>query len=199
MRRIKRLTWIVGLLPVLWLAVQFFDGGLGVNPIQALTRSLGDWALRFLLITLAVTPLRMLTSLGWITGLRRTFGLITFTYACLHMLSYAGLDQLFDWDVLVKDLLKRRYITIGMISFVLLVPLAVTSIDGVIKKMGAARWRALHRVVYAIAPLVVLHFLMMIKAGYDRPVLYGLVAVALLVMRLVRATMRQGQDGTSSI
>jgi sulfoxide reductase heme-binding subunit YedZ len=198
MLKIKRLTWVVSLLPIAWLLLQFFDGGLGANPIQALTRSLGDWALRFLLLTLAVTPLRMLTGWGRIAGLRRTFGLIAFTYACLHLVSYMGLDQLFDWETLWKDVVKRRYITIGMISFLLMIPLAITSTNSMIKKMGASRWRALHRVVYAIAPLVVLHFFMMIRAGYDRPVLYGLAAAALLIMRMVRATMRQIQDGTTA-
>ena len=198
MLKIKRLTWIAGLLPIAWLLLQFFDGGLGANPIQALTRSLGDWALRFLLLTLAVTPLRMLTGWGRIAGLRRTFGLIAFTYASLHLLSYIGLDQLFDWGTLWKDLIKRRYITVGMISFLLLIPLAITSTNSMIKKLGASRWRALHRVVYAIAPLVILHFFMMIRAGYDRPVLYGLAAAALLIMRMVRVTMRQVQDGSTS-
>ncbi len=198
MLKIKRLVWIVALLPVPWLLVQFFDGGLGVNPIQALTRILGDWALRFLLLTLAVTPLRMLTGWGRIAGLRRTFGLIAFTYACLHILSYVGLDQLFDWDILIKDVLKRRFITIGMVAFVLLIPLAITSANSMIKRLGAARWKVLHRIVYVIAPLVIVHFWMMIRAGYDRSTLYGLAAGALLIMRMVRVTMRQVGDNSSS-
>ena len=197
MVRLKRITWVVALLPVPWLMVQFFDGGLGVNPIQALTRSLGDWALRFLLITLAVTPLRILTAWGRIAGLRRTFGLVSFTYACLHLLSYVAVDMQFDWLTLGKDLVKRRYITIGMAAFVLMLPLAVTSTSALIKRLGAVRWRVLHRLVYLIAPLVVLHFFLMIRAGYDRPLLYGLAAGALLTMRVVRVGVRQMQDETT--
>jgi sulfoxide reductase heme-binding subunit YedZ len=181
----------VGLLPLAWLILAGVSGGLGANPIEAFTRSLGDWALRFLLLTLAITPVRMLTNWGWVAGLRRTFGLIAFTYASLHLLSYVALDQFFDWATLYKDVLKRRYITIGLIAYVLLLPLAVTSDSRLIKRLGAMRWRALHRLIYLIAPLVVLHFWMMIRAGYDRPMLYGLAAGSLLAMRLVRISMRE--------
>lgn len=191
MRRIKRIAWGVGLLPLAWLILAGVSGGLGANPIEAFTRSLGDWALRFLLLTLAITPVRMLTNWGWVAGLRRTFGLIAFTYASLHLLSYVALDQFFDWATLYKDVLKRRYITIGLIAYVLLLPLAVTSDSRLIKRLGAMRWRALHRLIYLIAPLVVLHFWMMIRAGYDRPMLYGLAAGSLLAMRLVRISMRE--------
>lgn len=195
MRRIKRIAWGVGMLPLAWLVLAGVTGGLGVNPIEAFTRGLGDWALRFLLLTLAVTPVRMLTNWGWVSGLRRTFGLIAFTYACLHLLSYTGLDQLFDWGTLYKDLLKRRYITVGAVAYLMLIPLAVTSDSRLIKRLGGARWRALHRLIYVIAPLVVLHFWMMIRAGYDRPLLYGLAAGSLLAMRLVRVTMREAPAG----
>ena len=198
MVRMKRIAWALAALPLIVLAVQAFTGGLGANPIQALTRELGDWALRFLLLTLTVTPLRMLTGWGRIAPLRRTFGLICFTYACLHVLSYVGLDQFFDWSTLWKDIVKRRYITVGMAAFLLLLPLAVTSANALVKRMGAARWKALHRIVYVIPPLVILHFWMMIRAGYDRPTLYGLVAVALLAMRVVRFTMRPVPSRESS-
>lgn len=191
MRRIKRISWGVGLLPLAWLILAWVSGGLGANPIEAFTRSLGDWALRFLLLTLAITPVRMLTNWGWVAGLRRTFGLIAFTYASLHLLSYVALDQFFDWATLYKDVLKRRYITIGLIAYLLLLPLAVTSDSRLIRRLGAMRWRALHRLIYLIAPLVVLHFWMMIRADYDRPMLYGLAAGSLLAMRLVRISMRE--------
>ena len=196
MRRMKQWAWGLAALPLLVLAVQAMTGDLGANPIQVVTRSLGDWALRFLLLSLGITPLRMLTGWGRIAGLRRTFGLICFTFACLHLLSYVGLDQFFDWHILWLDLVKRQYITVGMVAFVLLVPLAVTSINSIIKRMGAVRWRLLHRLVYVILPLVMLHFWMMIRAGYDRPTLYGLVGAALLAMRLVRITMREAHTET---
>lgn len=191
MRKLKRITWGLALLPLAWLVIAGLTGGLGANPIEAFTRSLGDWALRFLLLTLAITPARMLTNWGWLAGLRRTFGLVAFTYASLHIMSYVGLDQFFDWQTLYKDVLKRRYITIGMIAYTLLLPLAITSANRVMRRMGGKKWRALHRLIYVIAPLVVLHFWMMIRAGYDRPMLYGLAAGALLAMRLVRVTMRE--------
>ena len=196
MVKLKRITWMLACVPILVLAIEAFTDGLGANPIQVITRSLGDWALRFLLLTLAVTPVRMLTGWGRLAGLRRTFGLITFSYACLHLLSYVGLDQFFDWPVLWKDLVKRQFITVGMVAFVILIPLAITSHNAIIKRMGAVRWRALHRTVYVVPPLVILHFVMMIKAGYDRPTLYGFVAVALLVMRVVRVTIRQAHEET---
>lgn len=196
MRNLKRITWGLALLPLVWLVIAGLTGGLGANPIEALTRSLGDWALRFLLVTLAITPIRMLTNWGAIVGLRRTFGLVAFTYASLHIMSYVGLDQFFDWHTLYKDVLKRRYITIGMIAYAMLLPLAITSANRLIRWMGAKKWRLLHRLIYLIAPLVVLHFWMMIRAGYDRPMLYGLAAGALLAMRLVRATMREAAAST---
>ncbi len=198
MRRIKRITWGVALLPLAWLVVSGVTGGLGANPIEAFTRGLGDWALRFLLLTLAVTPVRMLTNWGWVSGLRRTFGLIAFTYATLHLLSYVCLDQLFDWSTLYKDMLKRRYITVGAIAYAMLLPLAITSDNRLIRRLGAARWRTLHRLIYLIAPLVVLHFWMMIRAGFDRPMLYGLAAGSLLAMRLVRVTMREAVPSRSA-
>jgi sulfoxide reductase heme-binding subunit YedZ len=197
-RRIKRITWGVALLPLAWLVVSGVTGGLGANPIEAFTRGLGDWALRFLLLTLAVTPVRMLTNWGWVSGLRRTFGLIAFTYATLHLLSYVCLDQLFDWSTLYKDMLKRRYITVGAIAYAMLLPLAITSDNRLIRRLGAARWRTLHRLIYLIAPLVVLHFWMMIRAGFDRPMLYGLAAGSLLAMRLVRVTMREAVPSRSA-
>ena len=196
MVKLKRITWMLAALPILVLAAEAFTGGLGANPIQALTRALGDWSLRFLLLTLAVTPVRMLTGWGRVAALRRTFGLITFTYACLHLVSYVGLDLFFDWPALWKDLVKRQFITVGMAAYLILIPLAVTSHNAVIKRMGMVRWRALHRMVYVIPPLVILHFFMMIKAGYDRPTLYGFVAVALLVMRVVRGGARHAQEET---
>ena len=196
MVKLKRITWMLAALPILVLAAEAFTGGLGANPIQALTRALGDWSLRFLLLTLAVTPVRMLTGWGRVAALRRTFGLITFTYACLHLVSYVGLDLFFDWPALWKDLVKRQFITVGMAAYLILIPLAATSHNAVIKRMGMVRWRALHRMVYVIPPLVILHFFMMIKAGYDRPTLYGFVAVALLVMRVVRGGARHAQEET---
>ena len=197
MRSLKRLTWAVGMLPLLVLTAEYMTVGLGANPIETVVRSLGDWAMRLLLMSLAVTPLRTLSGWGKVAGLRRTVGLLAFTYACLHVLAYVGVDQFFDWQTLLKDVLKRRYITVGFAAFVLLIPLALTSRDSIMRRMGAQRWRALHRAIYIIAPLVVLHFFMMIKAGYERPMLYGMAAGGLLAYRLVRSGLRTTAESRS--
>jgi methionine sulfoxide reductase heme-binding subunit len=195
MVNIKRLIWVLALLPIPYLVAQFFLDGLGANPIQAITRILGDWALRFLLLTLAITPLRKTFGWGRLAALRRSFGLITFTYACLHLISYVGLDIQFEGMTLLKDLLKRRYITFGMISFALLVPLALTSTNGMIRRLGGARWTALHKLVYLVLPLVIVHFTLMIRAGYNRPVIYGMIGAVLLASRLKPASRRVKQEG----
>jgi methionine sulfoxide reductase heme-binding subunit len=184
---LKPVVFAVSLLPLAWLIWQGLFGWLGVNPIETLNRTLGDWALRFLLIALAVTPLRKITGWAALARLRRMLGLFAFFYACLHVSSYVGLDQFFDWHAIGKDILKRRFITIGMIALVLLVPLAVTSTNAMIRRLGGRRWRNLHRLVYGIAPLAVLHFWMMVKADHSRPLLYGMVATLLLGFRAAAA------------
>jgi len=147
------------------------------------TRGLGTWALNFLLITLTVTPLRRLAGWVWLAPLRRMLGLYAFFYATLHLLAYLWLDQFFDWHAIMKDILKRPFITIGMISFALLVPLAATSNGFAIRRLGGRRWRELHRTVYAIAILAVLHFAWMVKADLSEPLLYALGVAALLGLR----------------
>jgi len=183
-RALKPAVFAAALLPLAWLGWQAAFGSLGVNPIETVNRFLGDWALRFLLIALAVTPARRIIGWSQIARLRRMLGLFAFFYACLHVSSYVGLDQFFDWHALLKDVLKRRYITVGMIALTLLVPLAVTSTDAMVRRLGGHRWRVLHRAVYLIAPLAVLHFWMMVKADHGRPLLYGAIAAGLLGWRL---------------
>jgi sulfoxide reductase heme-binding subunit YedZ len=189
----KPVVFVAALLPLLWLGGRFGLDALGVNPIETVNRFLGDWALRFLLLTLAVTPLRLLTRWGALARLRRMLGLFAFFYVCLHLASYIGLDLFFDWPALWKDVLKRRFITLGMIGAMLLMPLALTSTDSMIRRLGGKRWRALHRLVYPAAILAVAHFWMMVKADIREPVLYAAVLAILLGMRVILPRLhRQG-------
>ena len=185
-RALKPIVFILCLIPLIWLIARGFTGNLGANPIEALIRGLGDWALRFLLITLAVTPVRIVT--GWlaVARLRRMLGLYAFFYATLHMLSYVGLDHLFNWSVLWEDFVKRIYITFGVSALVLLIPLAVTSSDKIVRKIGGVVWRRLHRIVYVAAIAAVTHYFLMIKAGYTEPMIYAAVLIILFGIRLYK-------------
>lgn len=183
-RAAKGVVFAICLLPLGLLVWDAFNAGLGANPIEAITHRTGDWTLRFLLVTLAVTPLRHF--FGWrvLMRFRRMFGLFAFFYACLHFLTYLVLDQFFAWEEIVADVAERPYITVGFASFVLLIPLAVTSTDGMMRRLGGRRWQRLHRLVYFIGIGGVLHFLWLVKADTREPLLYGLVLTVLLVSRL---------------
>lgn len=197
MRRIvKPLVFALCLAPLARLAWRAIDGDLGANPIEAVTRALGGWALTFLLASLAVTPLRRLSGVNSLIRLRRMLGLFAFFYAALHMSSYVGLDRFFDWRDIAADVVKRPYITIGVTAFVLLVPLAVTSTDGMVRRLGGKRWQRLHRLVYAIAALGVVHYLLLVKADVRKPLVYGGVLAVLLGYRVVKhATRRAAAAG----
>lgn len=186
-RFLKPAVFLASLAPLAWLVWQALYGYLGVNPIETVNRFLGDWALRFLLLALAVTPLRLATGWAPVARLRRMMGLFAFFYAALHLSSYIGIDLFFDWGALWKDVVKRRYITLGMTAFALLVPLAVTSTDGMIRRLGGRRWRALHRLVFPAALLAVGHFWMMVKADIREPMLYAAILAVLLGVRAARA------------
>lgn len=180
---LKVLLFILALIPAGMLLLAFFQDALGANPIEAITHATGDWTLRFLLITLAVTPLRKLTGWHWLIRLRRMLGLFTFFYAVLHFGTYIVLDQFFDWRAVVLDVLKRPYITVGFAAFVLLVPLAVTSTNAMVRRLGGRRWQALHRSVYGIAILGVVHYWWLVKADVFEPLIYALILAVLLGLR----------------
>ncbi|MGB1875533.1 MAG: sulfite oxidase heme-binding subunit YedZ [Rhodospirillaceae bacterium] len=188
----KRVSWqkpaifCLCLLPLAWLVVRAVTGDLGANPIEAITRYLGDWALRFILIALAVTPIRVLT--GWTTvgRFRRMLGLFAFFYVLLHLLSYVGLDQFFYWSGIWQDIIKRIYITLGMAAVLMLALLAATSTDKMVKRLGAKRWRELHRLVYPAAVLGVIHFFMMLKADYTEPTIYAVILAGLFGIRIYK-------------
>lgn len=179
--------FVVCLLPLARLfALGWFDG-LGANPVEFVTRSTGTWTLVMLCATLAVTPLRRLTGLAVLARLRRMLGLFTFFYACLHLTTYVWFDQWFDPLAILLDVVKRPFITVGMTAFLLLLPLAATSTDAMMRRLGR-RWAELHRLVYLIAPLAILHFWWH-KAGkndFAEPAIYGAVVALLLAARLWR-------------
>ena len=184
----KALLFAVCLLPFFWLFWRAYANLLGANPAEALIRRTGDWTLRFLCITLAVTPLRQWTGWAALARFRRMLGLFTFFYVVLHFLSYAWLDMSFDPQAIVKDIPKRPFALVGFLSFLLLVPLAATSFNKAIKWLGAKRWQTLHKLVYAIALLGLLHFFWMraAKNNFAEPAIYAAVIALLLGWRIVR-------------
>ncbi len=181
---VKALVFGISLMPFLLLLVRLFTDKLGVNPVETVTHQTGLWSLRFLLLTLAITPLRRLTAWNALIRLRRMLGLYAFFYAYLHMLTWLVLDHFFDWSEIAKDIGKRSYITAGFAAFVLLVPLAVTSTNAMIRRLGGSRWKRLHSTVYLIATLAVLHFLWLVKADIREPFIYGIALTTLLAFRI---------------
>lgn len=180
---LKTLLFGVCLLPLGYYGWGAWHDTLGANPIEAVTRGLGTWALNLLLVTLAVTPLRKLTGWHVVLRLRRMLGLFVFFYAALHLATYLWFDKFFDWNEIALDILERPFITVGMATFLLLVPLAATSSNFAIRKLGGRRWQALHRTVYAIGILAVLHYSWLVKADQSQPLLYAGILALLLGMR----------------
>ncbi|EXJ14415.1 protein-methionine-sulfoxide reductase heme-binding subunit MsrQ [Imhoffiella purpurea] len=169
-------------------------GSLGANPVETLLHGTGDWALRLLLVTLAMTPLRRLTGLAWPIRLRRMLGLFAFFYAVLHLTVYLWLDRELAWSTILEDILERPYIGVGFLAFLLLIPLAATSTRGWMRRLGR-RWTQLHRAVYVIAALGVLHYLWLVKADLREPLLYGAILLVLLAFRLPWNQLRSVRRG----
>jgi sulfoxide reductase heme-binding subunit YedZ len=184
---LKATLFVVALVPFARLAVSavWFPDVLGANPAEFITRSLGDWCLRFLLITLAVTPIRRMTGWNWLLRLRRMLGLFAFFYGVVHFTSYIAFDHVFDAVAILKDIIKRPFITVGFTVLLLLIPLAVTSTNAMVRRLGARNWRALHRLVYPIAALGVLHYWWMVKRDITEPAIYAGILAMLLGYRLV--------------
>ncbi len=181
----KPAVFTSSLVPLAWLIADAATDQLGANPVEAIRLFTGDWTLRFVLITLAVTPLRRLTGWNALLRLRRMLGLFAFFYACLHFVSYIWLDQGFRLDEIMADVLKRPYITVGFTSFLLLIPLAATSTNGMVRRLGARRWQRLHRSVYAVAIGGVIHFLWLVKSDITEPAIYAVLLTLLLGLRLL--------------
>ena len=184
----KPALFLLALLPLALLMWGAFNNGLGANPAEALIRRTGDWTLRFLCLTLAVTPLRQWTGWHALARLRRMLGLYTFFYGTLHFLAFAWLDQGLDLDAILKDIAKRPFILVGTAALLLMLPLAATSFNQAIKALGAARWQALHKVVYAVALLGLLHFFWMraAKNNFGEWSVYAAVMAVLLGWRLLK-------------
>ena len=195
----KPLVFLLALLPFAWLLYGAITNNLGANPAEYLIRSFGDWTLRFLCITLAVTPLRVITGTPALARFRRMFGLFVYFYAVMHLLSYSWFDMGFDVPEIAKDIAKRPFILVGFTAFVLLTPLAATSFNRAVKALGARRWQALHKLVYGVAGLGILHFFWM-RAGkndFAEVAVYAVILAVLLGWRLVQWTRKRAAPGAS--
>ena len=190
---IKAAIFLLALVPLARMVYLTLAGQL-VEPLEFITRGTGDWTLYFLCITLGVTPLRKLSKWNWLIKLRRMLGLYAFFYATLHFTCFLWFDHFFDLQEMWKDVLKRPFITVGFIAFVLLIPLAVTSTNGMVRRLGGKRWQWLHKLIYVIAPIAILHFWWM-KAGkhnFTQPIIFGLIVAVLLGLRVIWARSKAG-------
>ncbi len=194
-RALKVVVFLLCLVPLGILLWKFFGlhpadmsswgAGLGANPLETITHSTGDWTMRFLLITLAITPLRKLTHQNWLIRFRRMLGLFAFFYGTLHFLTYIWFDKSFVIHDMIEDIAKRRFITMGLTGFLLMVPLALTSTAWAIRKMGGKRWQGLHRLIYASAIAGVIHYIWLVKADLTKPLQYAAILGVLLLYRMV--------------
>lgn len=198
-RYFKPIVFLACLAPLASLTWRGFHAELGANPIEAITHGTGDWTLRFLLITLAVSPLRKVTRQYWLINFRRMFGLFAFFYGFLHLMTYVWLDKFFDFHEMLHDIAKRRFITAGMTAFALMIPLALTSTKWAIRKLGGKRWQILHRLIYASAAAGVIHYIWLVKADLKKPLEYGAVLAALLFYRGVAWGLSRTKAAVRSI
>ncbi len=187
---LKTAVWVGCLTPLALLVVRLATDPLVTNPVSVATNALGDWTLRLLLLSLTMTPLRIVLGLSWPVTLRRLLGLFAFAYAVCHFAVWLVVDHFFDWPEMAADVLKRPYITVGFTALVLLVPLAATSTAGMIRRLGGLNWRRLHRLVYVIAILGVVHYLWLAKVGVMGPYYYGAWLAGVLGIRLLDAVRR---------
>ncbi len=180
----KAVVFLLCFVPLGILVWRFLTGKLGANPVEFIQHATGDWTLRFLVFTLCITPFRKLFKLPDLIRLRRMLGLFAFFYVCLHFLTYLGPDQSFDLSGMWKDVAKRPFITVGFTAFVLLIPLAITSTTGWIRRLGGKRWQLLHRCIYFAAVCGVIHYYWLVKSDVRKPLFYGALVAILLAWRL---------------
>ena len=178
---------VVALVPAARIGVLALNGDLGANPIAEAMNRLGFWTLTLLLLTLSPTPIQIVTGWKWPLRLRRMLGLETFLYVCLHFAIYLGVDQFFDFSAIGQDIVKRKFITVGFAALLLLIPLAITSTDGMVRRLGFARWKRLHRLIYVAAVLGVVHYVWRVKSDLRQPLIFAAVLAVLLVIRATRA------------
>ena len=202
-RYLKPVIFITCLVPLARLVWRGLHADLGANPIEFITHATGDWTLRFLLITLSITPLRKLTRQYWLIGLRRMLGLFAFFYGTLHLMTWLWLDKFFDPHEMLADIVKRRFITAGMTAFTLMIPLALTSTRWAIRKLGGQRWQALHRLIYFSAAAGVIHYIWLVKADLKKPLEYAAMLGLLLAYRiavwLISRVKKFSAAGTANI
>ena len=189
----KVVVFLLCLAPLGMLVLRAVQGNLTANPIEFITHTTGDWILRFLVITLAITPLRKILRLPQLIRFRRMLGLFAFFYACLHFSTWIGLDKFFDWTEMWKDVQKRRFITVGFTGFVLMIPLAITSTAGWIRRLGGRRWQLLHRAIYFSAIAGVIHYYWLVKSDVRKPLQYAAMVGVLLAWRLGSWIYGRGQ------
>jgi sulfoxide reductase heme-binding subunit YedZ len=197
-RFIKPFVFLICLVPALVLGWTAWQDALGPNPISEITHITGDWTLRFVLVTLAVTPFRKLTGWNPIIRFRRMFGLFAFFYGTLHFLTYLVLDQFFAWKFIIEDIAKRPYITVGFLGFVLMIPLALTSTISSIRRLGGKRWQQLHRLIYITAIAGVVHYWWLVKADISRPLTYGAILALLFGIRVWYTSRRNAAPSRAS-
>ena len=198
---LKALVFVLALAPLGELAAGalFFPEWLGANPAEFITRKTGNWTLRFLLLTLAVTPLRTLTGWNWLLKFRRMLGLYAFFYGIVHVSSFVSFDHVFEVAEILRDIVKRPFITVGFTALVLMIPLAATSTNAMVRRLGARRWLALHRLVYLIAPLGVLHFWWMVKRDITQPAIFAAILAVLLGWRIAARLRAQSPCRTATV
>lgn len=181
----KVFVFLLCVIPIAQMAYNSFIGNLTANPVEYFQHTTGDWTLRFLVLTLCITPLRKLLNLPDLIRFRRMLGLFAFTYGCMHFLTYLGPDQSFNFAGMLKDVAKRPFVTVGFTAFVLLIPLALTSTAGWIRRLGGRRWQMLHRLIYVSAVCGVIHYYWLVKSAVLRPLAYAAIVAVLLLWRLI--------------
>jgi sulfoxide reductase heme-binding subunit YedZ len=188
----KLIVFLLGIAPLALLGWRALHSDLTANPVEFITHFTGDWTLRFLIFTLCITPFRKLLRLPELIRFRRMLGLFAFFYVCLHFLTWLVIDQAFNLHDMWADVLKRRFITVGFTAFVLLIPLAITSTAGWIRRLGGKRWQQLHRAIYVSAVLGVIHYYWLVKSAVIKPLAYGAIVAVLLLWRLFNFLKRRG-------
>ena len=194
-RFIKPLLFVLCLVPAAMLVWRYFHDDLGANPIEFITHATGDWTIRFLVITLSITPLRKLLRMPQLIRYRRMLGLFAFFYVCLHFSTWLVLDHYFDFHEMIRDVAKRRFITAGFTGFVLLIPLAITSTTGWIRRLGGKRWQKLHRLIYITAIAGCVHYYWLVKSDVRKPLMYAAMVAVLLGYRLIASRLSSKNRG----
>ena len=183
-RRSKPLVFVLCLIPISLLVFDILTGNISADPIEDITKVTGEWGLRILLITLAITPLRNMTGIGQLVLIRRMLGVFSFFYILLHFGTWLVIDNFFDWNRMIEDIIERYYILFGFTAFVLLIPLAATSLNRMVRLLGGKRWIALHRLIYLIGILGIVHYYLQVKADITQPVIHGAILAFLLGHRI---------------